>query len=266
MEKLQILLQHDFIANQQATFLQERKLNLQPGEVIVLCDFSENYSFVLQDAVQGFHWNNEQATIHPFVCYYRPQNLQQFHHLSYVVISDCRTHDTIAFHVFQKHLIALLKNHIGSLEKMYYFSDGAASHYKNKKNFMNVCHHKSDFQVAAEWHFFATSHGKGPCDGIGGSLKRLAARSSLQRPYEEQIMTPKDLFDWAEKNLTSSFFTFVPNEEVERERNFLKHRYNGLRPIPGTRSLHAFIPTSEYSGIMRLTSFSAEGQIVTLVP
>ena len=33
-------------------------------------DFSENYSFVLQDATQSFHWNNSQATIHPFVAYY----------------------------------------------------------------------------------------------------------------------------------------------------------------------------------------------------
>ena len=33
-------------------------------------DFSENYSFVLQDAAKSFHWNNSQATIHPFVAYY----------------------------------------------------------------------------------------------------------------------------------------------------------------------------------------------------
>ena len=34
---------------------------------MVTADFSENYSFVLQDAVQGFHWNNAQATIHPLL-------------------------------------------------------------------------------------------------------------------------------------------------------------------------------------------------------
>jgi hypothetical protein len=35
-----------------------------------------------------------------------------------------------------------------------------------------VCH-LEDFKVRGEWHFFATSHGKGPCDGIGGTLKGL---------------------------------------------------------------------------------------------
>ena len=32
----------------------------------------------------------------------------------------------------------------------------------------------ADHQVTAAWNFlFATSHGKSPCDGIGGTIKRL---------------------------------------------------------------------------------------------
>ena len=50
---------------------------------------------------------------------------------------------------------------------------------------MNFCHQKDDFGVKAEWHFSATSHGKGPCDGLGGTVKRLAAHASLQRPYND---------------------------------------------------------------------------------
>jgi len=41
---------------------------LQAGEILVTVDVSENYSFILQDAAQEFHWNNSQATIHPFCC------------------------------------------------------------------------------------------------------------------------------------------------------------------------------------------------------
>ena len=36
---------------------------------------------------------------------------------------------------------------------------------------MNLCYHKEDFGVQAEWHFYATPHDKGPCDGIGGTVK-----------------------------------------------------------------------------------------------
>ena len=76
-----------------------------------------------------------------------------------------------------------------------------AGQYKNCKNFLNLCHHESDFGLDAEWNFFATSHGKGPCDGVGGTVKRLAARASLQRPYDRQILTPQALFEFAEEEI-----------------------------------------------------------------
>ena len=38
-------------------------------EVLVVGDFAENFTFVMQDEVQSYHWNNVEATIHPFVCY-----------------------------------------------------------------------------------------------------------------------------------------------------------------------------------------------------
>jgi len=44
---------------------------------------------------------------------------------------------------------------------MIYFSDGAASQYKNRKSFLNMCHHKDDFGIAAEWHFFSHITGEG---------------------------------------------------------------------------------------------------------
>lgn len=69
--RLQQLLPHSFICQQQSHFYKITKEGLKVNEFLVLCDFAENYSFAIQDEVQGFHWNNSQATIHPFVAYYR---------------------------------------------------------------------------------------------------------------------------------------------------------------------------------------------------
>lgn len=52
--------------------------------------------------------------------------------------------------------------------------------YKNKYNFINLCHHEQDFKIKAEWSFFATSHGKSECDVIGGTVKRLVRKESLE--------------------------------------------------------------------------------------
>ena len=38
---------------------------------IVGGDFSENCHFVVQDAAQGYHWANDQVTIHPFIVYHK---------------------------------------------------------------------------------------------------------------------------------------------------------------------------------------------------
>ena len=89
---------------------------------------------MLQDSAQGFHWNNSQATLHPFVAYYLDS--EEVRHLSYVVISDCLHHDMVAVHLFQKSFINFLKNFLPSAlhpKKIIYFSDGAASQYKNSK-------------------------------------------------------------------------------------------------------------------------------------
>ena len=254
-EKLEALLSHSFIASQQSTFYNECKSSLKPGELVVSADFAENYAFVLQDAAQGFHWNNAQATIHPFVAYFRESD--SISHLSFVIISDIMQHDTVAVYLYQMKLITFLKNSLGCLpKKIFYFSDGAASQYKNRKNFVNLCHHQADFGFPAEWHFSATSHGKGACDGLGGTVKRLAARTSLQRPYENQIMTPFQLFQWASESIPSVTFNYCSTEEYENEKSHLEKRFQNSKTIPGTRSLHSFVPTSKDTLLTRRYSLS----------
>ena len=60
--------------------------------------------------------------------------------------------------------------------------------YKNRKNFLNICKHKNDTDIDAEWHYFVTSHGKSVCDGLGRTIKRFA--TALQGPYNH---TPTNL-------------------------------------------------------------------------
>ena len=43
---------------EQSTYFKNLKEEIQEGELVLVGDFSENYSFVVQDAVQGFHWDN----------------------------------------------------------------------------------------------------------------------------------------------------------------------------------------------------------------
>jgi hypothetical protein len=99
--------------------------------------------------------------------------------------------------------------------------------------------------MPAEWHFFATSHGKGPCDGVGGTVKRLAARASLQRPVNNQILTPRQLFEFAQSEITSIDFYYATAAEYEEEATLLRSRFELSRTIAGTHKLHSIIPISK---------------------
>ena len=50
--------------------------------------------------------------------------------------------------------------------------------------------------LSCSWSFFATSHGISSRDGIGGTIKWLAARASLQKPLNNQILKLVDLKSW----------------------------------------------------------------------
>ena len=71
LENFDLLHRHHFIAKAQSVFFQSTQETLASDTVIILLDFTENYSFLVQNAVQGYHWENTQATLHPFCCHYK---------------------------------------------------------------------------------------------------------------------------------------------------------------------------------------------------
>lgn len=262
VESISKVLHHDYTARKQADFFRDVKDKLKIGEVLVVADFSENYSFVLQDSVQGVHWNNTQCTVHPFACYYIDK--RDVRPLNFIVLSDSLSHVTATVHTFQGELIKFLKNKIPNLSKVIYFSDGAPSQYKNRFNVLNVLMHEDDFGIPAEWHYFATSHGKGPSDGLGGTVKRLAARASLQRTSDDQIQTPLQLFEWVSTNIKGMSFAFVSASEVEARKKCLKRRFHEAPHIHEIRQCHAAVPESRNTICMKKLSSSALGVSINI--
>ena len=107
------------------------KENLLPGEVLVIGEFSENYSCVVQDEAQSFHWNNNIATIHQFAYCYR--NAGDIKRGNFILVSDYNTHDTVAVYLFQKHLINHLKANSQLVQEVIYSSDGCGGNTKTPK-------------------------------------------------------------------------------------------------------------------------------------
>jgi hypothetical protein len=131
-DKITTLIRHHYTAKAQSSYLKSLKKNLNvKTECILLGDFAENYSFIVQDAAQGFHWENSQATLHPFVAYYRVSDENStLKHISMCVISDSGRHSTAAVFEFQKHVLSHLRTVLPRVHKVHYFSDGCAVNIK----------------------------------------------------------------------------------------------------------------------------------------
>lgn len=245
---------HHFVAKAQAAYMSSTKETLSENTALVLLDFSENYSFLVQDAVQGFHWENSQATLHPFAVYYKAKSNNEVSCMCLCVISDCMQHNAVTVHAFLTLIIPYIKSQLPSVSLIKYFSDGAVSQYKNCKNFQNLLFHKHDFEINAEWHFFATSHGKSACDGIGGTVKRLASRASLQQITDHFILTPSDLYQWASSHIPGIKFFYMSNGQVSKHEELIQCRLADVKTVQGTRSHHCFIPVKDTLKIARLST------------
>ena len=180
------------------------------------------------------------------------------------VISDSMNHETNTVHAFLEVIIKHIKTVMPTLIDIQYFSDGASSQYKNYKNLVNLCCHKDDFGIPAQWNFFATSHGKSPCDGIGGTVKRLVARASLQATISGQILTPLEMHDWCVINVKGIKFFYVSAIDVVNscEQFKLEERYSHVSTVPGTRSHHSFVPVEEMK--LEIRRISADSFFTTV--
>ncbi|KAJ1529982.1 hypothetical protein ONE63_006710 [Megalurothrips usitatus] len=247
---------HHFVAKEQAMFLKNAKAGLKRGSCIAIGDFSENYSVCHQAAIQDTHWDNTQITLHPFVCYYvNSEGEQQI--FNFVVVSDYMKHETLAVSAFQHRLIAKLKENIQDLEEVHYMTDGSSAQYKNKFNALNLRMHFEDFQVKGRWHFFASCHGKGPCDGLAGRMKRLAMLESLRRVREESILTARQFYEWAKRVfMDSTWVELVTKEEIEEFRVQYGLRYRKDVPaLEGISSAHCLIPLS--TNVIQVKQYSS---------
>ena len=103
-------------------------------------------------------------------------------------LSEEMQHDVLIVYFIQKYVMAFLKAKIRGFSNVEYFTDGCAAQNENCMSFYNLCQHKSDFNISARWSFFVTSHGKSPCDGIGGTVRRSTAMESLRRPFKDQML------------------------------------------------------------------------------
>ena len=95
---------------------------------------------------------------------------------------------------------------LGTVTMINYISDSPYSQYRNKCIYFLIANHHFLYGYGAVWHYMEFGHGKGSCDVVGGTVKRLANQASL---HGTEIVDADSLYLWATTINSSIHFSFV---------------------------------------------------------
>lgn len=106
------------------------------------------------------------------------------------------------------------------------------------------------FGIKARWNYFEAGHGKGPCDDIGGTCKRMAAQAIKQG--KTTIQDGRDFYKWARQNEKSIEYHFYTHKDYDEATLYLSKMTT--KPLKGTMKLHAVKTTGDGKISIRDTS------------
>jgi hypothetical protein len=196
-------------------YAEMRKLrnSLPEGHVLAWMDFAENFTCSALEEVQSAYWTSDQVTLHTSVIYFPSKHNKS--HKSIVGVSEVLSHNSSMVYAMIQQLVPMIKEHYSGLTHIHYLTDSPTSQYRNKAIFQLVCDHADEFGVSATWDYLEAGHGKGPCDGLGGSVKRAADMSVRQG--KAVIQGADDFFAWAKSTEITSevIYYYVTQDNYE---------------------------------------------------
>ena len=99
-----------------------------------------------------------------------------------------------------------------------------------------MANHEEIHGTKAVWNYFETGHGKGPCDGLGGTCKRLA-RQAVSKVL---IQDAEGFYDWAARSsMTTVTFKHVFSPRCSESQARAKEK--SLQAINGTMKVNAVV-------------------------
>ena len=165
-------LKHTYIKRMQSrAFISEREsLKDNDSTVVIQVDFAENYTTQIQNAIQSSYWVSKQFTLFT-VCAWEKNGCH-----SIVIASEYLSQNKYAVLVLMSMLVDHLK-HIREFNRYVVFWGGAPTQFKQKFTMCGM----TLLQQSLSWNSFATSHGKGAVDGIGGRIKHDVYNTTLSK-------------------------------------------------------------------------------------
>ena len=127
------------------------------------------------------------------------------------------------------------------ITNIHYITDSPVSQYRNKYITKIISMHGEYFEgIHCTWDYLESGHGKGPCDGVGGSLKRFADNAVKKGVI---INNAVDFFEWASENNDKMTCLYVTPGDVSNTERMLRNAQfvKGLSKCHTIRPFNGFV-------------------------
>ena len=142
---------------------------------VIQIDYAMPYNAEWQDEIQAALWTRKSIQLMTAAIYDKTGNES-----SHIVVTDAKEKWKDSTYSFLHTLLA--KIHVQEGDQLIIYSDGARSELKNKflagKYLALLSRY---FGIAVLWKYFASGHGKGAVDGIGGGAKARVRAEVMKR-------------------------------------------------------------------------------------
>ena len=153
-------------------------------------------------------------------------------------------------------------------DNVIFWSDGPSSQFKNRfmLEYMKILTNKFDLW-SLRWNFFATSHGKGAIDGVGGSLKRTV--HTYVKARQAVVQNAMDFVNTIKSHESAVIVHHVPSTAIDDfYQSSISATLESAPKKPGIKSSHYWecLSTDLDIKMERLTPVLSESETWEIPP
>ena len=231
-DELVVLKEHIHIKRRQVSAYQDMKASLGPNDLMVQVDFAESYKNDQQDAIQSAYFGNQCFSIFTACCYVNVEGVIK--NQSVVILTERSEHDRVAsMSCLQKVVEEIELKNGKSYENLYVWSDGMGAQFRSRFVFQILaCAIFQDKHLV--WCYNESHHGKGPMDGVGGTVKNIIFRKVKSGKFV--ILSPQEFAEAVKKSGPAIHAVYLPESENIVEPVGIE----SARKIKDTLKIHKF--------------------------
>lgn len=227
-------LRHVYIKRKQSEYFDHIKANANNNTVVCQVDYAENFAIENQDQIQSAHWGKKFISIFTAYAWMGGSGGEG---QSFGLASNSITHDKYSVITCLEIIVNEITSMMPDVNEIIFFSDNASSQFKNRYVTNHLTTMLDNMDIDFTWNYFASSHGKGVVDGIGGTLKRLVW---LEIMAGKPCSSAEDFVKICQQKTKSITTIFVKQVQLDVTKSMLTQTFSRVVSIPNIRKYHHF--------------------------